>query len=87
MKDGVSAEERRALAAVPVSEDEALTLAQTWGDAEVRNRTMAMWTDFARDKYGTHDEPLLARLINAITLIFPMGIAACVIAYAIRRKT
>lgn len=81
MKDGVSAEERRALAAVPVSEGEALILAQTWGDAEVRNRTIAAWTDFARDKYGTRDAPLLARLINAITLIFPLGIAACVMAY------
>ena len=81
MKDGVSAAERRALSAVPVSEGEALTLAQTWGDAEVRNRTIAAWTDFARDKYGTRDAPLLGRLINAITLIFPLGIAACVMAY------
>ncbi len=81
MKDGVSKEERRALAAVPVSEDEALALAQAWDDAEVRNRTMAAWTDFARAKYGTHDMPWSVRFINAMTLIFPLGIAACVVAY------
>ena len=81
MKDGVSKEERRALAAVPVSEDEALALAQAWDDAEVRNRTMAAWTDFARAKYGTHDMPWSVRFLNAMTLIFPLGIAACVVAY------
>lgn len=42
----------RRLAAVPVSEAEALALADFWKDAEFRSRTLAAWTAFARKKYG-----------------------------------
>ena len=56
------------------------------GRCEVRNRTMADWTDFARDKYGARDLPLSVRITNAITLFFPMGIAVCVVAYLWRLR-
>ena len=87
MMDGVSEEEREALSSVPVSEAEALALEQSWGDAEVRNRTMADWTDFARDKYGAGDMPLSVRIANAVTLFFPLGIAICVVAYLWRLRS
>ncbi len=86
MTDGVSDDEIAALASVPVSEAEALKLAQSWGDAEVRNRTVARWTDFVRDKYGVRHVPLSIHLINAITLIFPLGIASCVVVYLWRLR-
>ena len=79
--DGVSKEEIKALSAVPVSEAEALELAKSWRDPEIRNRTMAGWTSFARDKYGAHDLPLSVRILNVITLIFPLGIAGGVVFY------
>ncbi len=87
MTDGVSEEERKALSSVPVSEAEALKLEQSWGDAEVRNRTMANWMDLARDKYGARDVPLYVSITNAITLFFPMGIAGCVVAYLWRLRS
>ena len=62
-------------------------LEQSWANAEVRNRTMADWTDFARDKYGAGDVPLSVRIANAITLFFPMGIAICVVAYLWRLRS
>ena len=49
---GVGEEDLRSLCAVPISEDEALDLAGKWGDPEIRNRTIAAWTAFARKKYG-----------------------------------
>ena len=87
MTDGVSEEERKVLSSVPVSEAEALKLEQSWGDAEVRNRTMANWMDLARDKYGARDVPLYVSITNAITLFFPMGIAGCVVAYLWRLRS
>jgi ABC-type Fe3+ transport system substrate-binding protein len=52
MADGLEAEERRRLAALPVSEAEALQLAaQKWRDPAWRNATLNAWTQFARRKY------------------------------------
>ncbi len=45
-------EAMRRLAAMPVTEAEALALADRWKDAEFRSRTLAAWTAFAREKYG-----------------------------------
>jgi hypothetical protein len=39
------------LASQPVTEDEALALAESWKDAGVRNAKLAEWTSFARSKY------------------------------------
>jgi hypothetical protein len=49
---GVQEKNLRRLCAVPISEDEALELAGRWGDPEIRNRTIAAWTAYTREKYG-----------------------------------
>jgi ABC-type Fe3+ transport system substrate-binding protein len=52
ISNGLSAEERQRLTAMPLSEGEALRLAGTqWHNPEVRNQKRNEWTRFARDKY------------------------------------
>jgi ABC-type Fe3+ transport system substrate-binding protein len=52
MADGLDVEERRRLAALPVSEADALQLAvHTWRDPAWRNATLNAWAQFARRKY------------------------------------
>jgi len=85
-KDGVSAEERRRLSAPPITADEALTLAKNWRDPEIRSRTMADWTAFAQAKYGAYQPPLFARIVNWVTLVFPLGIAGAAVLYLWRMR-
>jgi ABC-type Fe3+ transport system substrate-binding protein len=62
LADGLTAEEWQSLAAMPVSENEALTLAKTkWRDAAFRNQKLNEWVDFARTKYQSRIKPPLMR--------------------------
>jgi ABC-type Fe3+ transport system substrate-binding protein len=87
MAGGVSQDELSALSAVPISEAEALELAQSWRDPEIRNRTLANWTGFAREKYGSYQVPLSVRIFDFITLIFPLGIAGGLVIYLWRLRS
>ncbi|MFH1008133.1 MAG: extracellular solute-binding protein [Candidatus Latescibacterota bacterium] len=49
---GLEEEDLRKLCALPVTESEAEELVAKWEDPEIRNRTIAAWTVFARSKYG-----------------------------------
>lgn len=81
-KDGLTQEEVRRLSAVPVTEAEALALAETWSeDPELKARTMAEWTAFARAKYGDVHQSPFARAVDLVTLLFPFGIAVGIVAY------
>ena len=84
--EGLTDDVRRRLSAVPVSEAEALALAENWRDATVRNRTMGEWMAFARNKYGEYRAPLYIRLIDMVTLVFPMGIAGGAVLYLWRMR-
>jgi ABC-type Fe3+ transport system substrate-binding protein len=54
MADGLNADERQRLTAMPVSEAEALRLAEdNWHQAAFRNATLNAWTQFAKRKYQT----------------------------------
>jgi hypothetical protein len=79
--NGVTDEERKNLSAMPITEAEALVLGETWRDPEIRNRTMAEWTAFARRKYGDYQTPLYVQMIDWVTLVFPVGIAGAAILY------
>jgi ABC-type Fe3+ transport system substrate-binding protein len=62
LTDGLSDTEWRRLAAMPVSQEEALLLAKTkWKDAAFRNQKLNEWVDFARTKYQTGIEPPVIR--------------------------
>lgn len=59
---GFTEDERQRLAAMPVTEAEALELARTrWQDAAFRNQKLNEWTLFARAKYQAGLEPPLVR--------------------------
>ena len=79
--NGVTEEERKSLSAMPITEAEALVLGETWRDPEIRNRTMAEWTAFARRKYGDYQTPFYVQLIDWFTLVFPIGIAGAATLY------
>jgi ABC-type Fe3+ transport system substrate-binding protein len=62
LADGLTDDEWQRLAAMPVSQDEALILAKTkWKDAAFRNQKLNEWIEFARSKYQTGLEPLVMR--------------------------
>lgn len=50
-RQGTSDEGLRAIAAMPLSGEEALELAARWNDQGLRNAYLKQWTDFARAKY------------------------------------
>lgn len=61
-KGGLSDQEWQRLAAVPISADEALTLAKTkWKNAEFRNQKLDEWIHFARRKYLSNVTPPIIR--------------------------
>ena len=84
--DGVTSEELSRLSAVPVTESESQRLGARWRDPELRSRTLAAWTDFARRKYGEHLQPTALRVMNVLTLLFPLGIAGTMVIYLWRVK-
>ena len=87
MEGGVTPEEVARLSAVPVSEAEALALGTRWRSPELRSRTLAAWTEFAREKYGEHSNRFYLRLLDWLTLLFPIGIAGAMGLYFWRTKT
>jgi len=86
MEDGVTEQEVRRLSSVPVSEEQALGLAESWRSPEFRSRTLADWTTFARTKYGARSRPLSARALDYFTLLFPVGIGCAMVFYLWRMR-
>ena len=86
-KEGISKEKRQELSAMPITAAQAQELAKSWRDPEIRNRTMAQWTTFARAKYGDYRPPLLTQIVDWLTLIFPVGIAASAVFYLWRLRS
>jgi ABC-type Fe3+ transport system substrate-binding protein len=84
--DGLTQAELRRLSAVPVSEAACQTLGRRWRDPELRSRTQAEWTAFVRRKYGEYRRPMALRVLNAFTLLFPLGIAGAMVVYLWRVK-
>ena len=81
MEGGVTPEEIRRLSAPPISEAACLRLGGQWRDAELRSRTLADWTAFARKKYGEpHRSPTLWAL-DLLTIGFPVGIAGAMVCH------
>ena len=79
--DGITPERVRRIAKVPVSEEGCGRLGARWRDAELRNRTLASWTEFARNKYGVSQPPFRRRLLDRLTLLFPLGLAGAMVIY------
>ena len=69
----------RRLSAVPLSEEACIRLGARWRDSELRNKTLASWTRFARDKYGDAPPPVQTRLLDWVTLLFPLGLAVAMV--------
>src|SRR5262249_49424505 len=60
--NGLTEKEWQRLAAMPISEAEALELAKTkWKDPAFRNQTLNEWNEFARTKYQRFIKPPLIR--------------------------
>jgi len=82
IKDGLSPGAIAHLSTPPVTEEEALRLADGWrSDPELKARTMAGWTAFARAKYGDVQQSALLRFVDFITFMFPFGIALGIVLY------
>ena len=82
---GVTPERVRRLSRVPVSEEACGRLGARWRDAELRNRTLASWTEFARNKYGSVQPPFRTRLLDRLTFLFPLGLAGAMVIYLAKR--
>lgn len=83
---GLTEQEWQRLAAMPVTEAEALELARTkWRDAAFRNQKINEWTQFARAKYhsGTRQPVIRAEWFS----LYGFGLMALgLLAYSLRRK-
>jgi len=82
---GVTPERVRRLSRVPVSEEACGRLGARWRDAELRNRTLASWTEFARNKYGSVQPPFRTRLLDRLTFLFPLGLAGAMVIFLAKR--
>jgi ABC-type Fe3+ transport system substrate-binding protein len=80
-EDGTSETEIARLSAMPVSEKECLQLAARWRDAELRSRTLAAWTDFARRKYGERNRSGFSQFVDWVTVCFPMALGCVMVLY------
>ena len=87
IKEGLTEEKRKQISAMPITADEALDLAKSWRDPELRNRTIAAWTTFARAKYGDYKPPLLTQIFDWLTLVFPVAIASLAVFYLWRMRS
>ncbi len=84
--DGSMEEEQLRLAAMPISEAEALELAKTkWGDPAFRNQKLNEWSAFARAKYQRGIRPSLIRS-EWLSLIALLLIAFGLVVYSRSRK-
>ena len=81
IREGITPERVRRLSAVPVSEEACARLGARWRDSELRNKTLASWTDFARNKYGHTHSPFQTHLLDWLTLLFPLGLAGAIVLY------
>ena len=81
IREGITPERVRRLSAVPVSEEACARLGARWRDPELRNKTLASWTDFARNKYGHTHSLFQTRLLDWLTLLFPLGLAGAIVLY------
>ena len=81
IREGITPASVRRLSAVPVSEEACGRLGARWRDSELRNKTLASWTDFARNKYGHAHPPFQTRLLDWLTLLFPLGLAGAMVLY------
>ncbi len=79
--EGITPERVRRIAKVPVGEEACGRLGAHWRDAELRNRTLASWTEFARNKYGVSQPAFRSRLLDRLTLLFPLGLAGAMVIY------
>ncbi len=79
--DGSSRSDLERLFAVPVTESECLEMGRRWRDPAFRNRMLAEWTAFAREKYGSRDERIYVQLGNLLTLLLPLGLAGATVCY------
>ncbi|MSS71255.1 MAG: extracellular solute-binding protein [Candidatus Latescibacteria bacterium] len=79
IREGLSPE--GGLAAMPVSEAEALALADRWKDVEFRSRTLSAWTVFARKKYGGAQGDGGMGWVDALTLAFSATLMVGMVVY------
>lgn len=85
LSDGLTAKEWRRLAAVPISENEAMRLArEKWQDPAFRNRKLNEWAQFARVKYRVGVKPPLIR--SEWVTLFAIGVIALGLVLYIWRK-
>jgi hypothetical protein len=85
--DGLTEEEQQRLAAMPISEAEALELAKTkWKDPVFRNRKLNEWSAFARAKYQKGMNPPLIRS-EWLSLTALLLIAFGLVGYSRSRKS
>ena len=85
-ENGVTSAQISHLSSMPVSEKECLQLAARWRDAELRSRTIAAWTDFARRKYGERTRSGFSQVVDWITVCFPMAMGCAMVLYLWRAK-
>ena len=85
IRNGLTQEGLRGLSAVPVSEAEALDLADRWKDPEFRSRHMASWMNFAREKYQGGSEADGINWIDGLTLAFSVTLLAGMVIYLWKR--
>jgi ABC-type Fe3+ transport system substrate-binding protein len=71
LADGLTDAEWQKLAAMPVSQDEALMLAKTkWKDAAFRNQKLNEWVAFARKKYGVDPPTMRSEWMSLLGFVF-----------------
>jgi ABC-type Fe3+ transport system substrate-binding protein len=86
LADGLTEEEWQRLAAMPISEDEALVLAKTkWQDPVFRNQKLNEWVRFARAKYQTGIKPPLVQL-EWLSLFAFVLISCGLVVYSWKKK-
>src|SRR5262245_55365641 len=86
LANGLSQTEWRRLAAMPISEEEALDLARTkWRDSALRNQKINEWIHFARAKYQSNIKPPLVTPEWISLIVFSL-IAFGLAAYSWRTK-
>jgi hypothetical protein len=52
----------------------------------LRNRKLAGWTAFAREKYGDPKRGSVSQVLDFLTLFFPFGIAGAIVLYIWRTR-
>jgi len=91
VRRGLVEEELRLLCRPPISEEEALRMADRWDDQEFRNEQMAKWRAFAREKYerlgGKPRPDRWGRVATALALGMWAAFALPYLGWALRRRS